>query len=888
MLAGLSPKLLLAGKILILAFAYLLAGRLALLLAIPPGFASAIFPPLGISLAAVLLWGNPMLVGVFLGSVMLNTSMAVSEGTAFGLSAITVAAEIALGSCLATWLGAHLVKKVIGFPNDLLDEWSIFLFFVLGGPVASTVSASVGVAALCLNDVISFSQVAFSWVTWWTGDTIGILIAAPFIFILFAHPRPLWRGRLKTVGAPLLVSCALIVAIFFSAAHSDQQKIEHAHQESVRQIADKLFSAFNNPINALTPLKGLYLASDDVSSEDFRLFTAELFSGERGVTALSWNQKVLRSERQSYEAKMIKDGFGHFFIKENNANGETIIAPEGDDYIVVTQIEPYAKNNKAHGFNVASEPTRNRALILANKTGTPAMTEPLHLLQSNTDGLAYLIFMPVYKTLDVPKSFDMREQLLRGYVTALVKVAPQVELIHRSFSRSEFVISLDDITEPEKPINLYKDLTPVSGVSQSYLWSVRENIAGRVLHLTIIPTQKFIDKQLSGRSWYVLVGGLLFCSLLGGFLLLVTGRTQYITSLVERRTLELESILDEAVEAIIIINNHGHIERVNPAACRLFKASEKELIGENSKKIIPLLGDLLFSAVDEYNHAGNHSTWKAIETQGICNDGGKVPIEIGLSKVELPDRRIYTCLIHDIADRKKVDKLKNEFVSTVSHELRTPLTSITGALGLLIGGAVPAVPDKAIDLLIIAKNNAERLGRLVNDILDIEKLEFGKLELDISGCDISVLMQQAIDQNMGYAMKYGVRLELDDRAILGKKITILVDPDRFLQVMSNLISNAVKFSHMNGIVRVYAKATDKEITFYIEDFGTGIPPEFRKKIFQKFAQADSSDTRKRDGTGLGLNISRIIIERMGGTIDYTTEVDKGSVFFFSLPIEFID
>ena len=886
MLAGLHPKLSLTGKILILAFVYLLAGRLALLLAIPPGFASAIFPPLGISLAAVLLWGTPMLLGVFLGSVMLNTSMALGGGTIFGSHSVIVAAEIAVGSCLATWVGAWLVKKVIGFPNDLLDEWSIFLFFTLGGPVASTVSASVGVTALCLNDVISFSQVAFSWITWWTGDTIGILIAAPFVFILFAHPRPLWRGRLKTVGAPLLVSCGLIVAIFFSAAHSDQQKIERAYHENVREIADKLFSAFKQPINALTPLKGLYLASDNVSAEDFRLFTAELLSGE--ITALSWNQKVLHSERKSYEAQMIEEGFSHFFIKENNQNDETIIAPEHDNYIVVSQIEPYAKNHKAHGFNVASEPTRNRALIFANQTGKPAMTTPLHLLQSNTNDLAYLIFMPVYTTLDVPKSFELREQLLRGYVTALIRIAPQLESIHQSFSKDDFVMSLDDITEPENPITLYRDSKPVSVVSRSYLWSVRENIAGRVLYLTITPTQKFIDKQLSGRSWYVLVGGLLFCSLLGGFLLLVTGRTQYISSLVERRTLELESILDGAVEAIIIINNYGYIERVNPAACRLFKTSEQELIGENSKKIIPLLEDLLFPSLNEQSNTVSHSTWKAIETQGICSDGGKLPIEIGLSKVELPDRRIYTCLIHDIAARKKVDKLKNEFVSTVSHELRTPLTSITGALGLLIGGAVPAVPDKAIDLLIIAKNNAERLGRLVNDILDIEKLEFGKLELDISGCDIHVLMQQAIDQNMGYAMKYGVRLDLDNEATAGKKITVLADPDRFLQVMSNLISNAVKFSHMDGIVKVYTKATDKEITFYIEDFGTGIPPEFRKKIFQKFAQADSSDTRKRDGTGLGLSISRIIVERMGGTIDYTTQVDKGSVFFFSLPIEFID
>lgn len=874
----------LAYRILLLTLAYILAGRLALLLAIPPGFATAIFPPIGISLAAVLLWGNPMLIGVFVGSVLLNTSMSISSGAAFGLPIITVAAEIAFGSCVAAWVGAYLIRKFIGFPNDLLDEWSIFLFFILGGPVASSLSASVGVTTLCLNGVISFSQALNSWITWWTGDTIGVLIAAPLVLILFAYPRALWRGRFKTVGIPLLASCGLIVAIFFSASHSDQQKIERAKQENAKEIADILFSAFNDHISILTPLKGLYIASDDVSSEDFRLFTADLLGGEKGITALSWNQKVLKDERQSFERRLVNEGFHDFSIKEANSRGELYAAPERTQYIAITYIEPYAKNSRAHGLNIAVEETRKNALDRANLTGKPSMTAPLHLVQSKGNDWSYLIFMPVYKTLDVPKSPGMREQLLRGYVTALVQVNRQIEFIHKKYSSSDFLIHLDDVTEPEHPINLYQDLLPVSSTSKSYSWAVQEDIAGRVLRLTVIPTQKFIDKQLSGQSWYVLVGGLLFCSLLGGFLLLVTGRTQYITSLVERRTLELESILDEAVEAIIIINETGGIERVNPAACRLFKAGEQDLVGKAAKIFIPVLSDILAAPSNDYKSSGNHSVWKALETQGVNKDNLHLPIEIGVSKVDLPDRRIYICLIHDIAARKKVDKLKNEFVSTVSHELRTPLTSITGALGLLVGGAVPEMPGKAMDLLIIAKNNAERLGRLVNDILDIEKLEFGKMQLDIRNFDLLELLRQAIAQNSGYALKYGVRLELVDQQVENTNITIAVDQDRFLQVMSNLISNAVKFSHMDGVVKVLVETSNHSATVYIQDFGTGIPEEFRKKIFQKFAQADSSDTRKRDGTGLGLSISRVIVEKMGGTIDYITEIDKGSTFFFSFPL----
>ncbi len=871
-------------RVFMLAAAYLLAGRLALLLAIPPGFVTAIFPPLGISLAAVLIWGNPLLFGVFLGSALLNTSMAISGGSDFNLALLTVASEIALGSCLAAWVGASLIKKWIGFPNALMDEWSILTFFVVGGPVASIVSASVGVASLYLNGVISFSQIIYSWVTWWTGDAIGVLIAAPLVFILFAQPRSLWRNRFKTVGIPLVISCILMVSVFITTSNNEQQKIERTFHENAKEMSDLLFSDFTKNIDALKPLRGLYLASDKVQAEDFRLFTSDLVNGTNGLTALSWNQYVSNEERKSFEETMVKEGFNNFTINERDHLGQVIPALERKSYVVVTFVEPYAENKIVHGFDVSSEAIHSSAILFANKTGAVAMTSPLKILQDNNASLNYLILMPVYRTLDTPKTLVLREEFVRGYVTALVKINNQIDDIHNKFKKSDFSIRFDDLTDKEHPVNLYDDGKPYSAMA-NIDWRIQKNIAGRELALHIMPTEAYLNSQRTMQSWFVLAGGLLFCGFLGGFLLLVSGRTDYISSLVEQRTRELESILDGAAEAIIIINHRGHIERANPAAGYLFKIDEAKLIGRNSASIIPLLHELLFAPKDDYTNASDRSIWQSQETIGICGDDTKLPIEIGLSRVILPDREIYTCLIHDITLRKKVDRLKSEFVSTVSHELRTPLTSITGVLGLLVGGAVPNIPVKALDLLVIAKNNAERLGRLVNDILDIEKLEFGKLSLELAVCDVNDLMRKAIDQNSGYSIKYGVHLALDNSAIATQKITILVDADRFLQVMSNLISNAIKFSHMDGIVTLSASVSGSLIVFYVEDSGTGIPEDFRKKIFQKFAQADSSDTRKRDGTGLGLSISRVIVERMGGEIDYRTEVNKGSVFFFSIPIE---
>jgi PAS domain S-box-containing protein len=883
---ALPPPVLLLIRILLLALAYLIAGRLALLLAIPPGFATAIFPPLGISLAAVLLWGNFLLFGVFIGSVLLNTNIAIIVVGHFEPGMLFVALEIALGSSLATWIGASLIRKFVGFPNELMDERRIFLFFALGGPVASCASATIGVLTLCINGIIPLSHIIYSWATWWTGDTIGVLIATPFIFIAFAHPRKLWRNRAKTVGIPLLISCALVVVIFINASQNEEQKIQRSVQNSAKEISDNLFSGFTKHINVLTPMKGLFVASGEVTPEDFRLFTSDLLVAANGISALGWNKNVIHAERKAFEQRLQDEGFSDFFIKEYDPNRQFVSAQEQDRYVVVTYIEPYAKNGSAQGFNVLTDESRNRALQFSNSTGLPSMTEPLHLLQANNTEPCYVIYMPVYQTLDIPQTRDMREQLLRGYVSAIIKVETQIEALHEKFPKENFRIRLQDVTDEENPRDVYNErFNETSGVSRSHLQEIRKKIAGRDLLLSILPTEKYIDKQLSATAWYVLVGGLLFCSFLGGFLLLFSGRAQYVASLVERRTLELESILSGAVEAIIIINQNGDIERANPAAWRLFKMTEQEFVGLNAANIIPLLEELLFTPEEYFNHTPGSSIWRAREAVGICSDRTKIPLEIGVSGVDLPDRRIYTCLIHDVTARRKVDNLKDEFVSTVSHELRTPLTSITGALGLLVGGAIPNLPIKALDLLVIAKNNAERLGRLVNDILDIEKLEFGKLQLDITNCDANALMRQAIEQNAGYAIKYGVHLALNNSEISSLKIIVLVDIDRFLQVMSNLISNAVKFSQMDGVVTVFAKVNNKHITFYVEDEGTGIPEEFRSKIFQKFAQADSSDTRKRDGTGLGLSISRVIVERMGGTLDYTTEINKGTVFFFSVPIE---
>ncbi len=241
----------------------------------------------------------------------------------------------------------------------------------------------------------------------------------------------------------------------------------------------------------------------------------------------------------------------------------------------------------------------------------------------------------------------------------------------------------------------------------------------------------------------------------------------------------------------------------------------------------------------------------------------------------------FYSLATDITELKRIDRLKTEFVSTVSHELRTPLTSIRGSLGLISGGIAGQLPEAAMKLIGIAKNNCERLIRLINDILDIEKIESGKMQLDLQPMALMPLMVQAIAANEGYGLANQVSLTLhcDDPGLQVK-----VEADRLTQIVTNLLSNALKFSPPGGTVEVHVTRAGLGVRVEVRDHGPGIPEEFRKRIFQKFSQADSSDTRQKGGTGLGLNISRAIVERMGGSIGFESRLGEGTTFFFELPL----
>jgi PAS domain S-box-containing protein len=344
----------------------------------------------------------------------------------------------------------------------------------------------------------------------------------------------------------------------------------------------------------------------------------------------------------------------------------------------------------------------------------------------------------------------------------------------------------------------------------------------------------------------------------------------------------IRQIIENMLVGLLTITTDGIIESVNPASERMFGFRQEELIGHHIMSVFR--ESTLFSVNDPSDRKNfmdmliNRSYNRIGELDALKKIGEHFPIEISLSDLETAEGPRFLANILDVSERREVERLKKEFVSTVSHELRTPLTSIRGSLTLLSVGAMGVLPEQAKKVLDIAERNTIRLIALINDILDIEKLESGKLDMVFETLTIGAVLERSSEAVKAFAEQNGIKLE-----IIPSSIQVYADGDRLVQVLVNLISNAVKFSPKGETVTVSVEETTNWLEVKVVDRGRGIPAKFKNLLFQRFQQVESSDAKKKGGTGLGLAICKGIIEAHGGNIGVDSEEGKGSCFWFRIP-----
>ena len=352
----------------------------------------------------------------------------------------------------------------------------------------------------------------------------------------------------------------------------------------------------------------------------------------------------------------------------------------------------------------------------------------------------------------------------------------------------------------------------------------------------------------------------------------------------DRLRRQTQLILESAGEGIIGIDHRYRVTFVNPAGERLLGYLPGELNGRDVFMALhPTLADGTTVPVNDtpIYHALVEGKQRSV-AEGILRrkDGLSFPAQYIGSPIRTSIGIIGAVItFQDVTQRREIERMKDEFISVVSHELRTPLTSIRGALGLLAGGKVGEFPEKAQRMLEIAVNNTDRLVRLINDILDIERIDSGRVTMQKRPVEIGTLIAQAVEVMRPMADRNGVRLQAHP-----VEASVLADSDRMIQTFTNLLSNAIKFSHPGGEVTIGGATDSGRLHLTFTDQGRGIPAEKLQTIFERFQQVDASDSREKGGTGLGLAICRTIIQQHGGEIWAESKLGEGSTFHIDLPL----
>lgn len=353
-------------------------------------------------------------------------------------------------------------------------------------------------------------------------------------------------------------------------------------------------------------------------------------------------------------------------------------------------------------------------------------------------------------------------------------------------------------------------------------------------------------------------------------------------SAIKATSKRLQAVLRHAIDGILTTDEHGTIESVNPAAERMFQYFADELIGRNFNVLVP---DLVLGTNDAQDGDPLPSTPSGelrleCEVTAYRKDKTSFPMIVGISEMMLENRRLFVSIVRDITERRHLDQMKSDFIASVSHELRTPLTSIHGSLNLMASGEVEGITNEAKNLIELAYKNSGRLVRLINDIVDFEKIESGRMDFNMQVVELAPIVRQAIVPLVEYARNHNVEFIFEKTVKNGK---VIVDAEQLGKVITNLLVNAVRLSPANDQVNIEVARKNSMLRFSVTDHGPGIPDEIRKYIFEKFVQVDTTDIRYKAGAGLGLSIAKAIVDRFGGVVDYYSVPHLKTTFFVDLP-----
>lgn len=868
---------------------YLLLGIAGIAFATDSGYASPIFPAAGFAVAVMLWSGGRAWPGLWVGSFLLNLGVAAWHGNVDAHS-LGAAAAIGCGAVLQGVAARWLLVRSVGVGWQTLEsERHIFRALALAGPAACLIGASCGVATLHAAGLLSGADAAFAWWSWWSGDTLGVLVVLPLSLTAFYRDRLPWSGRATTLGIPMVTALVIVggaLHVVDRWERAQQRSLLAADGQTLAQLLGQRIVAHEASLSALARLIEV---TPDMSYAQFEHFTRITLQDNPDIFALSDNPYVRSQDRAAFERAMAaKTGSADFRISEKDAVGRLVRAGERPAYVAVGFIAPLQGNVPALGYDIDSEPARHDAVLRAQASGRAAVTAPLQLVQDNQPRVGVLLLAPAHAA---GEAFASRSSVPAGYAVAVIKVEQMMQIATRAFGVDGLVFQVDDAQAPADRALLYRSSGQACAAGPGLHWRRDLPIADRGWTLTVCPTAAFLQQH---RSWWLAfgvgAGGLALAALLQMLLLVSTGRTsiyqrrvfEQTTELdirgnaLEDRSAQLSAVFSLSPDAFVVFAPDGSIRFVNPAFEAMTGIPPATLIGRDDTVLLAELRArseqpaALGGLGQFFGEAGGQPE---LATLVLARPRHAVLRVVGIRS---SSRRVARVLyFHEITREAEVDRMKSEFLSHAAHELRTPLTIILGYSELLLN----ATHDEATrhELLDTVYRQSTALVGIINELLDLARIESRQgQDVHIVAVDVVAVVRDALADMVPPGERLALVADLPARPV-----SVAADPAKLGQALLNVLSNAVKYSPHGGEIRVGIIEEPGRVGITVADQGIGMTPDQLVRYGDRFWRADASGTIA--GTGLGAAIVKEILALMRGSVEVRSQAGRGTTVTLWLP-----
>lgn len=896
---------------------YAVLGGVGLTLAIPPGYASPVFPAAGMALGCTLWFGRRALPGIWLGSALLNLAQALLTG-AMTPAAASVAAAIATGATIQAWAGSWLVNRQVPAWRNLEREQDVFVFLIWGGGVACLLSSLIGVTGLLCGGIIGNAELLFTWWNWYVGDTLGVLVFAPLTLSLLNRQDPLWRERRRRIIVPLLITLLLTLLAFYGAAHWEKREQRNQLRTEGEAIAKRIANRLLSHREVLASLQHFIEATPNFTFRQFEQFTRITLRDNSDIFALSFNDLISREQRPAYERMMSGlSPLGPFQITERDSQKRLQRAADRPEYVTVRYIVPLANNQPAVGFDINSEPIRRAAIHRARTSNDMAVTAPIKLVQEKKQRVGVLELMPVKS---VPEAGDTEPPRLLGFAVAVVKVDELIDIATRGSVSAGLRFQVSDRQAAKGQELVYRSADQGSGdavSSRATTWNTGLRMGDRDWELSVVSTEQYRQQHRSWVAWAVGVAGLLFTALLQALLLGMTGRT----GLFQRQ--------NEALKASE--ERYQRLFNDSPLPMWLHETDTRRFLMVNDRAVAhygwpreTFLGmtefDLLPPEDRDTGHDTDTRSHDSVECRHLRHDGSVITVLVHSSQAEYGGREVHLEAVQDITQEKsnqeellrkdqalmQSEKMASigQLAAGVAHEINNPLGFISSnlrvlaeyfeqmvqfdrfrqeidehALSPLNREAVAAsrktleidfILEDGTDLIKESLEGAKRVTKIVKDLKNFSRVDVLESEpVSLENCLESAL---TICYN---ELKYAATIRKEYQPLP----EVRCNPGQMNQVFLNLLVNAGQAIVPPGEIVLRCWHDDAFVYASISDTGKGIPEGIRNRIFEPFFTTKEVGL----GTGLGLSISYEIIKKHHGDILVESVVGAGTTFTVKLP-----